>query len=223
MRQASNSLPLFSALDVDAIETILSRAHEKRRWRDQAIFSEGDPVNEIFLLLSGSVKLTQTGLDGNEVILRLIGRADIVGRVLGREGGQFCTARVLESSTLLLWDVDVFDSLLGQFPAFCRSTMHAVDEQLAEMEQRFWGASTQSIESRLSSELLRLATRLERRNGKAQRIVLSHAELAQLAGTTASTVTRLLREWQSQGVLAIQRGALAVHNLDALARLAERD
>jgi len=50
MRQAFNSLPLFSALDVDAIETIMSTAYEKRRWRDQAIFCEGEPVRQIFLL-----------------------------------------------------------------------------------------------------------------------------------------------------------------------------
>ena len=223
MRQAFNSLPLFSALDVDAIETIMSTAYEKRRWRDQAIFCEGEPVRQIFLLQSGSVKLTQTRANGNQVILRLLSRGDIVGRVFGRDGRQCCTAWAVESSALLLWDADVFESLLREFPAFHRSTMNAVEEQLLEMEQKFWGAA-QCIESRLSSELLRSARKFELENRKKERrIVLSHLELAQLTGISTATISHLLREWQIQGILAIQRGAVAVRNLDALSRIAERD
>ena len=223
MRQAFNSLPLFSALDVDAIETIMSTAYEKRRWRDQAIFCEGEPVRQIFLLQSGSVKLTQTRANGNQVILRLLCRGDIVGRVFGRDGQQCCTAWAVESSALLLWDADVFESLLREFPAFHRSTMNAVEEQLLEMEQKFWGAA-QCTESRLSSELLRSARKFEQQNWKKERrIVLSHLELAQLTGISTATISHLLREWQIQGILAIQRGAVAVRNLDALSRIAERD
>lgn len=224
MNHSPNSLRLFAELAAPDLETILSTAHERRCWRDQAIFSEGGPVSEVFLLQSGSIKLTQVATNGSQVILRFLSRGDIVGRVFGRDGGQFCAAWAVESSTLLQWDADVYESLLRQFPALHRSTMHAVEEQLVEMEQRFWGASAQSIESRLSSELLRLADKFESRGRKKERrIVLSHSELAQLTGTTASTISHLLREWQTQGILAIQRGAVAVHNLDALAKLAERD
>jgi CRP-like cAMP-binding protein len=223
MRQGFNSLPLFSALDGGAVETIMSMAYEKRRWRDQTIFCEGEPVREIFLLQSGSVKLTQTRANGNQVILRLLSRGDIVGPVFGRDGRQRCTARAVQSSALVLWDADVFESLLRQFPAFHLSTMKAIEEQLMEMEQRFWGAA-QCIESRLSNELLRLTSKFEQQNRKAERrIVLSHLELAQLTGVSIAAISHLLREWQIKRILAIQRGAVAVHNLDALSRIAEGD
>jgi CRP-like cAMP-binding protein len=101
--------------------------------------------------------------------------------------------------------------------------MNAIEEQLLEMEQKFWGAA-QCIESRLSSELLRSARKFELENRtKERRIVLSHLELAQLTGISTATISHLLREWQIQGILAIQRGAVAVRNLDALSRIAERD
>src|ERR1700751_1359936 len=123
------------------------------------------------MLLSGSVKLTHPVMNGNEVILRLISRGDLVGRVFDREGGQCYPAWAVESSALLTWDVEVFECLLGKFPVFRRNIIHAVEETLMEMEQRFWGASTKLIESRLSSELLRLANRLtERQNAKETRI-----------------------------------------------------
>lgn len=224
MNRSLNSLRLIAELGVSELEIIISSAHEKRFWRDQAIFSEGDPIGEIFTLLSGCVKLTQARMNGHEVILRLIRRGDFVGRVFGRDGGQFCSAWAVESCALLVWDVNVFESLLEQFPTFRRKAMHLVEEQLIEMEQRFWGASTQSIETRLSSELLRLANKVEQQNARKEwRIALSHLELAQLTGISVSAITHLLRQWQTQGILAIQRRAVAVHNLDALARLAESE
>jgi CRP-like cAMP-binding protein len=224
MNPSLNSLPLFLALNATESKIIVSAAHVKRFWRDQAIFSQYDLVGQIFMLLSGSVKLTHPVTNGNEVILRLVSRGDLVGRVFDRGGGQCCAASAVESSALLTWDVGVFECLLAKFPAFRRNIIHAVEETLMEMEQRFWGASTQSIESRLSSELLRLANRLaERQNTREPRISLSHAELAQLTGTSASTVSRLLREWQSQRIVAIQRCAVVVRNSNALAKISERD
>jgi len=223
MNRSLNSLRLFAELDVAQVQKIMSTANAKRCWRDQAIFSEADPVSEAFVLLNGSVKLTQSRMNGNELILRLLGRGDIVGRVFGRDGGQCCTARAIQTSELLVWNAYVFESLLWEFPAFCRSTIQALQEQLLEMEERFWGASTQSIGSRLGNELLRLGSKLEQQNARERRILLSHSELAQLTGISPCTISRLLRAWQSQGILAVQRGAISVRNLDALARLAQRE
>jgi hypothetical protein len=63
MRQAFNSLPLFSALDVDALETIMSAAYEKRRWRDQAIFCEGETCQTNLL---ASIRFRKTDTDKSE-------------------------------------------------------------------------------------------------------------------------------------------------------------
>jgi CRP-like cAMP-binding protein len=214
------ALRLFTDLDAAEYQAILSAAQEKRFWRDQTIFFEGDPAHNVFVLLSGCVKLTQTGTRGNEVILRLTTPGDVLGRVFDRAYGQRCTARAIRPSTSLVWNVRVFEALLERFPAFRQEIVCALEERLFEMEQRFWEASTQNTESRLSSELLRLTSKLERLSTKQHKIVLSHAELAQLTGTGESTVSRLLRLWEAQGIVAIQRRAVTIQNSDALARLA---
>jgi CRP/FNR family transcriptional regulator, nitrogen oxide reductase regulator len=217
------ALRLFTRLDAAAYQAIISAAQEKRFWRDQTIFFEGDPVRDVFVLLSGCIKLTQTGTRGNEVILRLTTPGDVLGGVFNRAYGQCCTARALRPSASLVWDVRVFEALLERFPVFRQEVTYALEERLSEMEQRFWEASTQTTESRLSSELLRLTSRLERSDTKQHKIVLSHAELAQLTGTGESTVSRLLRLWEARGIVAVQRRAVTIQNSDALARLAESE
>jgi CRP-like cAMP-binding protein len=64
---------LFADVGSSDCDAIISSAREKRFARRETIFSEGDPVRYVIMLISGLVKVIQTGPNGNEVILRLNG------------------------------------------------------------------------------------------------------------------------------------------------------
>ena len=65
--------PLFSQIPPGDCLKIVVAAHERTYLRDRTIYFEGDPVKQVILLTSGCVKLSQTGPQGQEVILRLVG------------------------------------------------------------------------------------------------------------------------------------------------------
>jgi CRP-like cAMP-binding protein len=92
------------------------------------------------------------------------------------------------------------------------------------MEQRFREVSTEKVGSRLSSELVRLSDRLRRctENGRLE-ITLSRAELAQLTGTTLFTVSRLLCQWQTQGIVRVRRESVLVQDFAALAQISQSE
>jgi CRP-like cAMP-binding protein len=212
---------LFSDVPPGDSASIISAGREKRFSRRQTIFSEGDPVQEVVMLLSGSVKITQIGVSGNEVILRLNGMGEVVGAFRLCANCNHCsTAQAVQSSTAIVWDSATFETLLERFPAFRRNTVRALEERLRELEQRFREVSTEKVVSRLSSELLRLSSRLGRAvNGGHLEIGLSRAELAQMTGTTLFTVSRLLCRWQKLGIVSIGREAVLVRDFAALTKL----
>jgi len=217
-------LRLFSDVSPADCRTIVSTAREKRFTRRETIFFEGDPVQQVVLLLSGCVKTTQLGFAGAEVILRLCGVGDIVSGFCppGANCSHCSTAQAIRPSTALVWQAATFDKLPGRFPAFQRNIVHALEERLQELEQRFREVSTDKVGSRLSSELIRLSNRLGRASGNAE-IGLSRSELAQLTGTTEFTVSRLLTRWQTLGIVSCRREAVQVHHFAALAQIAERE
>jgi CRP/FNR family transcriptional regulator, nitrogen oxide reductase regulator len=87
----------------------------------------------------------------------------------------------VQSSTALVWQVATFERLVERFPTLRRDALHALEERLQEMEQRFREVTTEKVDSRLNSESKnRLGHNL---NGKAE-INLSRAELGQLTGTS---------------------------------------
>jgi CRP-like cAMP-binding protein len=102
--------------------------------------------------------------------------------------------------------------------------VQALEERLLEMEQRFREVSTEKVGSRLSSELVRISDRLRRGadNGRVE-ITLSRAELAQLTGTTLFTVSRLLCQWQTQGIVRVRRESVLVQDFAALAQISQAE
>jgi CRP-like cAMP-binding protein len=212
---------LFSDVSPSDCASIISAGREKHYRRKQTIFSEGDPVRQVVLLLSGFVKIKQLGLNGDEVILRVTGVGEIVGAFRPSVNYHHCsTAQATQPSTAIVWDSATFERLLGSFPTFRRNTVRALEERLQEMEQRFREASTEKVGSRLSSELLRLSNRLGHTvNGECVEISLSRLELAQLTGTTLFTVSRLLSRWQKLGIVSIGREAVLVLDFAALTQL----
>src|SRR5215467_3199030 len=216
---------LFAELTPAEFELIIAAAREKRFDRRETIFTEGDPVRQVTMVLSGFVKVTQMGLNGNEVILRLSGAGEIPGSYRVCNNCIHCaTAQAVQACVTLVWDAGVFEKLLARIPAFRRNTVQALEERLLEMEQRFREVSTEKVGSRLSSELVRISDRLRRSadNGRVE-ITLSRAELAQLTGTTLFTVSRLLCQWQTQGIVRVRRESVLVEDFAALAQISQAE
>jgi CRP/FNR family transcriptional regulator, nitrogen oxide reductase regulator len=216
---------LFAEVTAAELDLILGAAREKRFDKRETIFSEGDPVRHVTMVVSGIVKVTQMGLNGNEVILRLNAAGEIVGSYRVCVNCSHCaTAQAVQSCVALVWDAAVFEKLLARIPTFRRNTVRALEERLLEMEQRFREVSTEKVGSRLSSELVRLSDRLRRctDNGLLE-ITLSRAELAQLTGTTLFTVSRLLCQWQTQGIVRVRRESVLVQDFAALAQISQAE
>ena len=172
------------------------------------------------MLLSGCVKITLLGLSGREVILRLIGTGELVGDIqFSANCKHFSTAKAVQSSVALVWDVTAFETLLDRFPTFRRNVVHGLEDRLRETEQRFREVSTENVELRVSSELIRLSNRFGCSENGHEEIHLTRGEMAQLTGTTQSTISRVLSRWQRLGIVSIHRDAVRVCNSAALAQL----
>jgi CRP-like cAMP-binding protein len=215
---------LFTDISSAACSEIVSVAREKPFARRQTIFSQGDPIEKVFLLTTGSVKTTQLGQNGSEVILRLCGGGDLIGSCKGPSAHPVhrSVARALQHSRTLIWEAATFESLCVRYPALRQNVARILDEQLGELEERYREISTECVPLRLSREISRLANRVGEHVKDAVKINLSREELAQLTGTTLFTVSRLLSQWKEQGIVSPGREIVTINNAQALAELCER-
>jgi CRP-like cAMP-binding protein len=217
-------LTLFSDISAGDCSAIISAAREENFPRSQTIFSIGDAVEQVVLLLSGWVKITQPGPKGTEVILRLIGIGEVVGAFgCWSDHRHRSTAQSVRPCAALVWDAATFDRILERFHLFRRNTIRALEERLEEMDERFREVSTESVGSRLSSELIRLSKRFGCAINERPEICLSRQELAQLTATTLATVSRHLCRWQALGIVSIGREMVQVCDIAALAEVSDAE
>jgi CRP/FNR family transcriptional regulator, nitrogen oxide reductase regulator len=211
--------PLFSDIPLDDCSQIVAPAHDRHFPRGKTIFYEGDPVQQIYLLTSGCVKISQFSPSGHEVILRLIGPGECFGVESSANNTHCSTARTMMRSTALVWEAKQFEAVADRFPALRRNVFHVLQRFLNQLEERYREISTQKVAPRLSSELLRLLRHVGTESEGHVEIALSRRDLAQLTGTTLFTVSRLLCQWEVLGIVRPRREAVLVLDVRALTDL----
>jgi CRP-like cAMP-binding protein len=212
--------PLFANIAQSDRAHIVAAGRERLLTRGQTIHVEGDDQRLVVLLTSGSAKMTQYGQDGSAVILRLCGAGELVGTIANLPHARSrSTSQALTSCASLIWESNVFESLSDRFPSLRHNVAGILHKQLEEMEDRFREISTECVASRLSRQILRLVERMGTRSNGSIQINITREELGQLIGTTLFTVSRLLSEWDRQGIVRTRREGFSVENLKALAEM----
>jgi CRP/FNR family transcriptional regulator, nitrogen oxide reductase regulator len=194
-------MEMFANISPADSANIVTNARERHFERRQALFVEGDPARHVFLLLSGCLKISQVGTASENNY----------------------EARALQPTVALLWDRREFQSHMERYPALRANIAIVLERQLDDLDIRFREVSTQKVGSRLSSELARLSRQMGKNVGGQVEIGLSRRELAQLTGTTLFTVSRLLSQWEAQGLLSARREAVLLRDLRGLLELSSEE
>src|SRR3954467_12837519 len=93
--------PLFAALEPTHQDELRSQMVEIRLARGQALFSEGDPGDKLYVVLDGKVKLGRSAVDGRENLLAVMGPGEMFGELsLFDPGPRTATATAITDTTL---------------------------------------------------------------------------------------------------------------------------
>ena len=216
--------PLLRGLSASSLEEVAAKAMEKRVQAGGTLFREGEPASALYVLLVGRVKLTQVAADGHEVILRFVGPGEAVAALALFEDATYpLTASAVSESVLLVWHRDVLQELFQRHPALAVNAMRLLSERLREVQERFRELATERVAQRIARALLRLVRQAGRRveGGVLIDLPLSRQDLAEMTGTTLYTVSRVLSEWEGQGILESARMKVLVKQPHALVAIAE--
>lgn len=206
---------LFRDLSVSECGEIAKLAREKFVLRGETIFLEDDPVHFVYAVASGHVKSFRSNRVGKLVILHLHGPGEVIdGLELCTGSNHGFTAQAMSPCRILTWDVRMFEAFVRRCPSLQRNVTRLLARRLRLAEGRLHELATERVPQRLARVLLRLIVQSE--GSQKESIDLSCEELAHIAGTTLSTVSRLLCNWAAEGIIQPERSAILVENLPGL-------
>jgi CRP/FNR family transcriptional regulator, nitrogen oxide reductase regulator len=213
----------------------ICEAYTVRTMQDGAsFFRETEAAQTVYLLVEGRVTMNQLSESGQQVTMRVIAAGQMFGGVaiLGPKGGYPAAALAVGAATALAWKGTLFKELALHDPALGLRISELMYGHLEEMQTRFRELATERVEQRVARTLLRLAAQeagSPTEPGSAGTagtdggvtLRLRRQEIAEMAGTTLFTVSRLLSEWERQGAINAGRGRVVILSAAALKAIAE--
>jgi CRP/FNR family transcriptional regulator, cyclic AMP receptor protein len=188
------------------------------------LFLEGEKPRGIFVLRTGSAKLTTCSVLGKAIVIRLADPGDVLGlNAVVSNRPYAVTAEMMASGQVDFLAQDSVLRLMKANDGFA----FAVAEQLSASYyplhnvMRSFGLAVHPVE-RLAKLLLSWTSPLDGDasiGNQAFKLALTHQEIADNIGSTRQTVTRLFSELRRKRLLASQGGALRITNRLELQRI----
>ena len=129
-------VPLFSGLTQHELQLIAGTCKEREYPTGAALLRQGETGVGLFVILSGSVRVTQRRDDGSERELATLGRGDVLGEMaLLDDLPRSATATALEPTRALVLPVWDFRAALREAPEIGIKLLAVLSRRLRRAEQ----------------------------------------------------------------------------------------
>ncbi len=223
-RNLLKEFTLFANTNTEELDDILSGASSRLLGRNEVVFKQGDSARSFYILLHGRLKVSQVTADGQQIIVRIINPGDLFGiaRALKRDSYPG-TAKTVSESLILCWPTVLWDQLMEDHPALAANAMQAVGARLQEAHTRIREMATEEVERRVAHTILRLVRQSGKRveHGVSIDFPVTRKDIAEMAGTTLHTVSRILSAWESAELVRGGRKKLLVREPHRLLLVAD--
>ena len=212
--------PIFAGLSKEQKLPFLQGHRLVRLGESQPVVQQADWNDGVFLIVHGIAKVRRFTMEGEEVVVGLVGIGEIFGeQALLIEGG-LRSADVISLTPLEIVKLRSapFEQALTEIPGFTRAMARLQAERLRELGERF-ALRGEDATTRVMATLLALA-----RKGNASRDpqhpipALVQREIATIAGLSRGTTSTILTRLRSVGTLVDAADGLRIANLEPLQR-----
>jgi CRP-like cAMP-binding protein len=223
-RSLLKTLALFERMEDAGLDDILAKAVSRRYAVGVNVFEQGQAADQFFVLLHGRLRVTQVTSSGQQVIVRMVNPGDLFGIAKALRRSDYPgTSTAVTESIALAWPMSEWDALFERHPALALNAMQTVGGRLQEAHTRMRELSTEDVERRVAHTVLRLAKQSGKPEAGGTRIdfPVSKQDIAEMAGTTLHTVSRILTAWEGQDLVQGGRQKLLVKNAARLQQIGE--
>lgn len=212
---------LLRAIEPAQLSGLLQNARRRELRPGERIIAQGDEEGDFaVVVLSGGLKISMVSASGREIILNYCGPGELVGEIAMLDSGpRTATVSAAVASHVLLLPSRTFLAAATANPASAAGVMRELAKRVRQLNLVIESDRTFSMAPRLARALVRLID--PARSDGRLRYDPSQSDLGAFAGLARENVSRLLSEWEAQGIVARSGRALLVRDTEYLQTLAE--
>lgn len=216
-------LPLVRALPENGRNLVLERCTQRSFEPREVVFSEGEPGDRLYAVLSGRAVVQATTPSGESATYSLVGPGQTFGELALIDGRHRRTGTViaLEPLRTLMLAREDFLVLRDTYPAVDRLLVDVLSRAVERLSRHLLESLFLPVEPRIVRRLV-AASGLYGGLEPGVVIPLTQEDLAALAGTTRPTVNQVLRKLEEEGAVTLHRGRMEIVSPELLRERARR-
>ena len=217
-------IPIFSTLnasDMEEVKPYLIPANFKKK---EAVFSEGDPSDWLYVVIKGKVKITKLSQSGREIILEIISPMDFFGGVAVMRGFPYpANAVAMDDAELLKISRSNLMRILDRFPNLMYCMAMNIGDRIKGSHEALKNIAVEKVESRIASMLIKLADKAGSEplgDGSVTiDMKLTKQDIAEMVGTTVETSIRTMSKFKKLGIVSEKSGKITIKDINKLKAL----
>ncbi len=217
-QQLSASLPFYNKISLEERFLLLNSAIFKDYPQNEHLYQGGGECSGLIILVQGQIRAYITSPEGKEITLyRLLdGDVCIMSASCMLKDINFDIHLDMEKDCKLIHiPSHIFESLNAKSTLIKEFTLSLVSSRFTDVMWTLEQFVFSSMGKRLAAFLVEQSVL----NGSLT-LNLTHEFIAKDLGTAREVVTRLLKYFQSDGLVKVSRGSLIIKNLEQLKQLA---
>lgn len=219
-------VPFFQDLSDEQLRQVNKKFTANHYSKSETIYRQGDSSTMLRVVVAGNVKLVAHTPEGEGVLLDMLQPGDFFGNpTAGSKGVYNETAETQTSACILSIRLIDFREVMNRYPTVAVSVLDITTDRLNESRQRIRHLSTLPVTKRLAYILVTLADKFgeENQHGLLIQLPLSRKDLADMAGTSAETASRIMSRFQDDGLITSGRQWVAIKDKPELLRISAED
>src|SRR5918998_1066199 len=198
----------------------------ERRFRvKDEIFAPGDPDDRLYFLFEGTVRLYKIYGDYKEATTALLGKGSVFGKLsLAENRWQDVYAEAVTDVRVAGVRKATLTEAVRRDPGFALKLFSSFSERLRQSDEVIESLLHREVSTRLATLLLNLSERFGEGNGAGTLIDvrLTHQDLANMIASTREAVSKVMSEFQRDGLIESRNRRVVIVDGDALAEHASR-
>ncbi|MGB6307516.1 MAG: Crp/Fnr family transcriptional regulator [Steroidobacteraceae bacterium] len=208
---------LFRGLPPATLEQIARLCVRRTYERNAVIFSQSDPGDALYGVVTGRVRISASSASGREVFLNIMEPGDTFGEIALLDGHpRTASASATAPSDLLIVTREQFLGLLAREPRLAEHLLRLLCTRLRWVSGFAEESALLSVPARLARRLLSLGKLHGHETRAGIELKVSQDEMARFLGLSRQIVNQYLQTWKAQRWVDLGRGRIMILDGPAL-------
>lgn len=190
-----SNVPIFKELSTEELYPIVKIAQTRFYKQRMYVFMQDDPLDRVFFIHSGKIKIYKTDQSGKEQIISILESGEMFPHAGFFRKGKFpAHAEVMEDANLIVIPIDKFEEILIFYPELCIKLFKMLGEKIVDLQGRLEAQVLHNTYEQIILLLIRLCRTNAEKVGEQYKLTtqFTNRELANMIGTSRETVSRTI-------------------------------